>query len=228
LWPLVCGVVAAAGTLLLGVTHWYVVLTIFGAVFTTVTILTEFTRGTRARMIQNKESWMTALIKSTFKNNRRYGGYIVHFGLVLIFVGIAGTAYKEVYEFELTPGESTTYKEYTVHFRNFTTRQNQNQEETYAIVDLYVGNQLKATLKPARFFYFQQEQPSTEVDIYSRLKEDVYFTLGQIEPKTGKTNLHMTLNPLISFLWLGGLILVIGALIGMLPPLRTKPKVKSA
>lgn len=227
-WPLIVGLIAAGGTLLLQITHWYVVATIFGAAFTFVTIISEFARGTLSRMIQHQESWATALFKSTFKNNRRYGGYIVHFGIVLIFVGIAGTAYKEVYEFELKPSETATFKEYTVHFRSFDTKTTANQEETYAVLDLYVGDELKATLKPARFFYFQPEQPSTEVDIYSRIKEDVYFTIGKIDPATGLTSIHMTLNPLVSLLWLGGLVLVIGALIGMLPPLKFRSKVAAS
>ncbi|MDB5037578.1 MAG: ccmF [Bacteriovoracaceae bacterium] len=224
LWPLICGLVAAGGTLLLRVTHWYVVVTIFGAAFVLVTIITEFVRGTLARMIQHQESWGTALIKSTFKNNRKYGGYIVHLGIVLILIGVAGTAYKEVYEFELTPGQTATIKEYTIHFKDFDTKKNANQEETYAVLDLYVGNQYRTTVRPARFYYFQPEQPTTEVDLYSRVKEDVYFTIGQVDPATGKTTIHMTLNPLISLLWFGGLVLVFGSLIAMLPPLRSQKK----
>ncbi len=226
IWPLIVGLCFAGGALLLKVTHWYVVATIFGAAFVTVTIITEFYRGTAARMIQHQEPWHTALIKSTFKNNRKYGGYIVHFGLVLIFIGIAGSAYKDVYEFELKPGEQISYKEYTVHFVSFDQRKSNNQEETYALLDLYVGSQLKARLKPARFFYFQPEQPTTEVDIYSRLKEDVYFTIGKIDPDTGKTSIHMTLSPLISFLWVGGLVLIFGSLIAMLPALSKRGVLK--
>lgn len=222
LWPSIVGLCFAGGALLLRVTEWYVLATIFGAAFVTVTIITEFHRGTVARMIQYQETWAVALIRSSFKNNRKYGGYIVHFGIVLIFIGIAGAAYKEVYEFELKPGEEATFKEYTVHFVDFDQKNDPNHEETYALLDLYVGDQLKARVTPARFYYFQPDQPTTEVDIYSRLKEDVYFTIGKIDPKTGTTTIHMTLNPLVSFLWLGGLILVLGALVAMLPTKRLK------
>jgi cytochrome c-type biogenesis protein CcmF len=69
-----------------------------------------------------------------------------------------------------------------------------------------------------------QEQPSTEVDIHSRLKEDIYFTLGSIDPQTGLTRIHVTLNPMISFLWLGGLILVFGGLISMLPAAKLRTR----
>ena len=170
-------------------------------------------------MVSHNESWPRAFLTSVFKNNRKYGGYVVHLGMVFIFLGIAGSAYKEVREYDLTPGESVSFKEYTVHFKDFENFEYQNQIETYAVVDLYIGARLVSTLRPARFFYKKQEQPSTEVDIYSRLKEDVYFTIGSVNPETGKTKIHAILNPLISWLWLGGLILVIGGVIAMLPPL---------
>ena len=157
----------------------------------------EFYKGALACRIQFQETWLMALFQTVFRNNRRYGGYIVHFGIVFIFLGIAGSAYKEIYEFDMKPGQQLYLKEYTVHLLNFESKETPNQTELYAILDLYIGPRLVARLKPARFFYKQPEQPSTEVDIYSRLKEDVYFTLGSMDQKTQQAKIHITLNPVL-------------------------------
>jgi cytochrome c-type biogenesis protein CcmF len=181
----------------------------------------EFYKGTIARMLQYQETVFRAITTLMFKNNRKYGGYIVHLGIVLIFAGIAGTAYKRIYEFDMKPNETKIFEDYAIVLKDFESFDHPNQEETYAVLELYQRNQKVGTLKPGRFFYKQQEQPSTEVDIYSRWSEDVYFTLGNIDPATETGRIQVTLNPMVSFLWLGGLILAIGGLIAMLPPLRS-------
>jgi len=221
-WPIIIGLIGAAMMPLLQLFEWYAILTAFGACFVIATITMEFYAGTRARMVQFGDKLGRAFLYTTLKNNRKYGGYIVHLGMVAIFVGIAGTLYKEVYEFDMKPGDRKELKEYTIDFKNFEEKDLPNQIESYAILDLYVGDRFAATVKPARFFYKAQEQPSTEVDIYSRFKEDVYFTLGSVDPVTQVTKIHVTLNPMISWLWWGGLILVLGGLITMLPPLRVR------
>ncbi len=220
LWPMLCGLFAMGGATLLGITHWYVLLTIFGAFFVSITIITEFYRGIKVRMHSHNESIVTAFIRATFSQNRKFGGYIVHLGIVFIFIGIAGSAYKEVSEFQMVEGQRIRQKEYTLHLKHFDARRFENHEEYAAVIDLYIGNRFAGTLRPARYMYFNPEQPSTEVDIYSRLKEDVYLTLGQFNLEKQEGIIHFTLNPLVSFLWLGGLILIIGALISMMPTLR--------
>lgn len=219
-WPTIIGLIAAGMMLLLHLYDWYAVLTAFGVGFVLSTIVMEFYVGTKARMIHFQESAGRAFVATLFKNNRKYGGYIVHIGIVAIFVGIAGTVYKQVYEFDMKPGDRKELKEYTIDFKDFQEKDLPNQIESYALLDLYVGSEFVGTVKPARFFYKAQEQPSTEVDIYSRFKEDVYFTLGSVDPQTGITKIHVTLNPMISWLWWGGLILVIGGLITMMPSLK--------
>lgn len=223
-WPVIIGLVSAGVGFLLQINHWYVLCTLFGAGFVVSTLVMEFYSGILARRLQFKESIVQAALSTVLKNNRKYGGYIVHFGLVLIFLGIAGSTYKRIYEFDLKPGEAKEFETYTIQFKDFKENETPNQIETYAVLDLYSGADFLATVKPARFFYKAQEQPSTEVDIHSRLKEDVYFTLGSIDPQTGLTRIHVTLNPMISFLWLGGLILVFGGLISMLPAAKLRTR----
>ncbi len=216
-WPLVVATVAALMMIPLKLTHWYVIGTAFGAGFVLTTISMEFVSATRARIIQFKESAFTALVRSTFKNNRKFGGYIVHLGMVMIFIGIAGSVYKQIQEFDMQPGNHVTFEEYTILFKGFENKDLPNQIETYGVVDLYQGDQFLDTLKPARFFYKAQEQPSTEVALYSTVKEDVYFTLGSVDPQTQMAKIHVTINPLISWLWMGGVVLILGGLLSMMP-----------
>ncbi len=221
-WPLIFGLIAMGCLALLHITHWYVLLTGFGAAFVLTTIVMEFVKGTSARRLQYKENLGIALLKTLLKNNRRYGGYIVHLGIVFIFVGIAGTAYKEVYDFGLKPGDVVSFRQYTIQMKDFEIRENENQEETYALLDLYDGPDFLTTVRPARFYYKLQEQPSTEVDIYSRFHEDIYFTLGTIDPNSREAKIQVTLNPMISWLWAGGLVLILGGILAMMPSLSTR------
>jgi len=221
-WPTIVGTICTGALALLGMFDWYVLGTGFGVGFVVTTLIMEFFAGAHARMIQFGESWSTAAIRATLINNRKYGGYVVHLGLVLIFAGIAGAVYKKIYEFDMKPGDVQYVEEYTVRFKGIQQFDRPNQVETFGILDFYIGDKLVQEMRPARFFYKAQEQPSTEVDIYSRLKEDVYFTLGSIDPQTQVTKIHITLNPLISLLWIGGFVLVLGAVISMMPSLSLR------
>ncbi len=216
-WPTIVGVICAGGLALLQMFDWYVLATGFGVGFVVTTLLMEFYAGARARQIQFGENLWTAMGRAILKNNRKYGGYIVHLGLVLIFAGIAGAVYKKIYEFDMKPGDVQYIEEYTIRFKGIDQQDRTNQIETYGIVDLFIGDRFVKEMRPARYFYKAQEQPSTEVDIYSRVKEDVYFTLGSIDPQTQVSKIHITLNPLISLLWTGGFVLILGAIISMMP-----------
>ena len=196
------------------------------------TISMEFYRGARARITAYQETPVQACIRAIRKNHRKYGGYIVHLGLVAIFVGIAGGVYREVFEFELKVGQSAQFENYTIQFKGLDQKKTSNQEESYALIDLYQGEKFLREVKPAKFFYFAQQQPSTEVDIYSRVKEDIYFILGSFDPATNSAKIRVVLQPFIFWLWMGGLILVIGSMIAMSPSLKFEavsiPERKSA
>lgn len=220
--PTIFGFLAALASFLLGFKNWYFVMTAFGSAFVITTIIAEFYRGGRARVINQNESWITALFRATLRNHRKYGGYVVHLGLVCIFIGIAGAAYKEVYEFDMKKGSSAEFAGYHIELVDFETKDNPNQREDYAVINLYQGDQLLHQMRPARFLYKAQQQPSTEVDIYSRMREDVYFILGSYAPFIGQAHIRVILQPFIFWLWFGGMILVLGGLMTMLPSLGLK------
>jgi cytochrome c-type biogenesis protein CcmF len=220
--PILVGCLALIFVALLELWQWYVLATAFGVGFVVTTIVMEFYRGAKARMHSYRESPLVALVRISLKNHRKYGGYIVHLGIVFIFIGIAGAVYKDVFEFDLRPGQTAQFKEYEIQFQGIRQIDKPNQIETFADIDLFVRGEKKLQVKPARFFYKSQEQPSTEVDIYSRWKEDVYFILGGIHPDDGSVRIRVLLQPFISWLWLGGLILIFGGLISMLPSLSRR------
>lgn len=225
--PTILGVIAAGALALLHIYEWYVLATAFGAAFVIVTILIEFYRGGKARVISHKESWPEALSRAVFRNHRKYGGYIVHLGIVCVFIGIAGAAYKEVHEFDMKKGDRHNFGEYSIELKNFETRDLPNQREDYAVINLYQNGNFVREMRPARFFYKQQQQPSTEVDIHSRLKEDVYFIMGSYAPFIGQAKIRVLLQPFIFWLWFGGAVLVLGGLLTLLPSIGLKMEGKS-
>lgn len=226
--PTVVGLLAMLVCALLHIYDWYVVLTAFGSGFVIATIVMEFYRGMRARHEAHGENYFTACCRAIIKNHRKYGGYIVHLGLVSIFIGIAGASYKQVFEFELKPGETAQFLNYDIQYKELQSMRNANQEEHYALIDLYVNSSFAREIRPAKFFYFAQQQPSTEVDILSRLKEDVYFILGSFDPQTQSAKIRVLIQPFIFWLWFGGLVLVIGGLISMLPVLGGRPSLATS
>jgi len=232
IWPVILGVIAAGALALLQIYDWYVLLTGFGAAFVMTSIGMEFYRGAKSRITAYQEKPLRACINAVRKNHRKYGGYIVHLGIVSIFVGIAGGVYREVFEFELKVGQTVEFENYSIQYKGLDQRKNSNQEENYALLDLYQGDKLLREVRPAKFFYYAQQQPSTEVDIYSRVKEDVYFILGSFDPLTNTVKVRVILQPFIFWLWMGGLILVVGSMIAMSPSLKFEsvslPERKSA
>lgn len=223
-WPTLLGGLSALGCILLGLWEWYVILTAFGVVFVMTTLIVEFYRGGKARVVAQGEGWAQAILTAMWKNKRKYGGYIVHVGLVLIFIGIAGAVYKSVHEFDMKPGDRARFHEYEIHFKGFDQRQVRipadgpvHRDELYALVDLYQNGKLVREMKPARFAYRNPPQPSTEVDIHSRVKEDVYFIFSAGSNQDNMAKIRVILQPFIFFLWGGGFVLVLGALLSMMP-----------
>lgn len=143
---------------------------------------------------------------------RQYGGYIVHIGMLLTFIGFAGAAYQVERVVNLSRGESATFKGYEFTFQGLVHGHDENKETMDARVDVKRGGQQLATLSPARYLYVTAEQPSTEVDIYRTIAEDVYLILGSFDYDNQKAELKIMINPLVNVVWVGGIIMLLGAI----------------
>ncbi len=223
-------VVALAGLvimLLAGIRHFYALVSFTLAIFVTATIVAEFHKGARSRMRASSENYLQALYRLLLKNKRRYGGYVVHFGIVVMFVGFTGKAFDAEKEAHLQPGESMQIRDYKLVYHDYKTMQDPNKIVWQADMDVYKnGNHVK-TIYPNKHFYRVQEQPTTEVVLRSTLLEDLYVVLAQ--PNEDKSAIFKVyINPLVNLVWLAGFIVTIGTFIILLPDADRKEPSKSS
>src|SRR6266542_4036473 len=195
--------------------------------FVAGTIAQEFWRGTSARHRRYGESWPLALARLVGRNRRRYGGYIVHAGMVMLFVAFAGMAFKTETQATLRPGESVTLRSPYGHVYTFThvsvSQYNAlNREITAALVDVRRDGKPIGRLRTEKRQHVDALgrptfEPSTEVGIRSGLREDLYVVLGGLVNGTEQAVYRFTINPLVWWVWFGGFVLVLGGLIVLWP-----------
>ncbi len=199
----------------------YSLLCIFGSLFVIIAILTEFYRGTIARAKRTGTDIFRAFCSLAWRNKRRYGGYIVHIGIVMIFIGIMGsTGFKTKVEKSLAKGESFQIGGYTVTYTERFEEQKRNVK--LSGVKLVVKNSGKevTTLKPAKAFYPQEhQQPTSELDIYSTPLRDLYASLSSIT-EDGHAVLTFYINPLVNWIWFGCWVMIAGTVIALLEKQR--------
>ncbi len=184
-------------------------------------IAAEFLRGAAVVRTQTGKNLLASALLLTRRNNRRYGGYIVHFGVVVIFIGIAGGAFNQSRELEMGYGDSLQIGSYRLVCQSFTEDSNANYETKYALLDVYQGNQKIMQLAPEQRFYLASQTTSTLVAIHSTLARDLYVVYEGENPDTGRPIIKVYLNPLISWIWIGVGIIVFGTFVALTPNLKT-------
>jgi cytochrome c-type biogenesis protein CcmF len=187
--------------------------------FTATTIAQEFYRGTRVRQGHTKLDFFTSLVGLVARGKRRYGGYLVHLAIVLMFIGFAGDASKKESEVTLARGETVSLKDYTVRFDGLERTVDAQKEITTARLTVFVGGREYAQMAPAKwaFKHHEDEPPTTEVDIHKTFKEDLYLILNGFELEQGIANIKVVINPLVNWIWIGFMLLAIGTFIAFLP-----------
>ena len=216
--PLVVFLAALGGLYALGVWNPLALVTFALAAFVLSTVLLELVRGVGVRRRARGCDPFTALLGLVSRNRRRYGGYLVHAGIALMFIGFGGEAYKQEAEFYLTRGERAGIGPYVLRFDGIETRQDEQKQMATATRSPSTGTaSASATIRPARWVYFKhQDQPTTEVDIRRTLREDLFVALGSFEIMTSAT-FKVIVNPLVNWIWIGFLLLSLGLLIAIIP-----------
>ena len=204
-----------------GVREFYPEVSFILCAFVTVTVVMEFYRGARVIGQKTGQSLLGAAVTLTRRNTRRYGGYIVHVGIVLVFIGITGTAFNQEHEQEMVAGDRMQLGPYTLRLRELTGTDNPNYASQHAELELYRGEKSLGLLRPERRFYKASRQPTTEVAIRPRLNEDIYVVFSGMTPKSEQQQeravISAHLNPLVNWIWIGGFVLVLGTLIALVP-----------
>ncbi len=188
--------------------------------FVLTTIALEFYRGAKARVRQYHENVLWSVLNLVERNRRRYGGYIVHVGVMLMVIGIAGsTFYKTDVQTNVKKGESVTLRNYNVRFDGLKEVQRSNHSAVIANMSITQDGQPVGMLFPEKQFYPNQEQPSTEMAVRSTVSEDLYLILAGYD-NDGSASLKVIVNPLIIWLWIGWIVLVGGTIITLWPDPR--------
>jgi len=223
--PFVASIVAAIALFVLGVREWYGLFSFSAAAFVLVTIGLEFYHGIVARHRQYEENWMSAAVNLVTKNRRRYGGYIVHIGVILGVIGIAGSMFYQVEtQANLKQGETAQLKQYTVQFDNLQIYPTENHEVVAARLTILENGRRVGTLVPEKDFYPSPNpdlsQWTTEVAVRTTLLDDLYIVLAGFDAKANTATIKIIVNPLVVWLWIGFAILVAGTVIAALPDPR--------
>ena len=197
------------------------------------TIFYEFYRGARARHKAMGESWPLALMRVMSRNQRRYGGYIVHLGVIMIAIAIAGaTSFQFNLKTSLALNETTTLGGYTFTYTGLEQHQASNHDAVIAHVLVERNGREIATLTPKMNFYSsiggQDMGPTTEVGLHTNLREDVYVVFNGFENNGDIAAFELFVNPLMLWMWLGGLVMIAGTAFALWPiPKRATRRVRA-
>ena len=194
-------------------------------------IASEFLRGAHVLRTQSRigedgvgtrpgSNLLSSAVLLTRRNTRRYGGYIIHFGIVVMFIGLAGAAFNQSKELEMSYGDSIQMGSWKLVCQSYSQDSNPNYDTDYALLDVFHGSKKITQLAPERRFYNASQQTSTIVAIHSSLARDLYVVFEGRNPETDKPIIKVFLNPLVNWIWIGVGIVIFGTGIALVPPLK--------
>jgi cytochrome c-type biogenesis protein CcmF len=219
-WPLMIGLVAGAVAFAFGFRAFYSLICMILCVFVSATIGMEFFRGSKVIRARSGASLIASAVDLTMRNTRRYGGYIVHLGMVLVFIGLSGAAFNRDVQKEMQLGQTLQIGPYTLLLQAFDTQPEKNYTAERMIVEVLQNNKQIMMLYPEKRRFSTTAENGTMVAIYSTLKEDLYVVYAGQSPDTQLPVIHAFLNPLVKWIWFGGVVVVFGTLVALLPNRR--------
>jgi cytochrome c-type biogenesis protein CcmF len=223
-WPLVGALLAAAAASVVN-RNPYPIIGLAACGFVFAAMVQEYVRGVMARRAANSENVLAAIANLYRRNGRRYGGYLVHLAMVMIGVAVVGNEfYQQTTHVTLDQGQSVEIAGYELVYTDLVTAEAGNRIEFTTPILLYDAgsDRLLATLRPQRNVYHKNpDAPTSEVGLRMTLTEDVYVLLNGWDNSGGNATFTIYINPLTIWLWIGGIVLVIGTLIAAWPhPVR--------
>jgi len=223
--PAVSGLFLGLLLLALGMRSGHALMTYVLAGFVAATILQEFYKGVSARRAIHGESIAVGFVRLVARNRRRYGGYIVHAGIVMLFAAFAGLAFKSEHDITLRTGQQFETNDPYGHRWRFisqgaSTDKRANRIVTSVALETYRDGKPAGFIKSEKRQYFDSAErptfePSTEVGIRTTAKLDTYVVLAGVRGDVAE--LRVTFNPLVVWVWIGGALMAIGGLVVMWP-----------
>lgn len=207
----------------LGIQVVYAVAAFSASVFVLSTLLLEFYRGARAQRKLTGRNYAVCLARLVWGNKPRYGGYIIHLGIILMAVGIAGSqAFKLEREITLDRGQEASLGGYRLVYEGLTTYPTRSKEVVNATVAVYSGDRFLQRMSPSKEFHKNHSNPNTEVAIRSTPLEDLYLILASWQDQ--QATFKFIVNPLVMWIWIGGWVTLLGTAIAYWPDAREKQR----
>jgi cytochrome c-type biogenesis protein CcmF len=217
MWPTIGGVATIVVALVLGVRHFYALVSFGLCVFVAWTIAQEYFKGSRAIHTRMGVNWLSAAIELTHRNTRRYGGYIVHMGVVFMFIGFTGAAFNKDTTEEVAVGDRIQLAAYELKVTSLDSGDTSNYSWSTAEVEVYKGGSQIDTLFPEKRFYKTSRQGASEVAIRRRLNEDLYLNFAGMSEDNVHAVIQAYIFPLVSWIWLGFWVMMAGTVICLIP-----------
>ena len=229
LWPCVGALALGAVMVIFGVRPWvsmsyfYSLMAAMLGMLVMLTVISEFVRGGRVIAGKTGKGLFPAMLQLWHRNTRRYGGYIVHFGVAVVVIGILGTVFNKEAEKEMGFGDKMTIGPYTLVCQSFTEDDKANYSSEWAIINVFRGGKQITTMYPERRFYKASQQTQTMPQIYPTFSQDfllirdLYLVYEGVNQDTGKPIIKAHLNPMVPYIWLGLVIMVFGTVVALVP-----------
>jgi cytochrome c-type biogenesis protein CcmF len=223
-------VIALVVLLALGLRRPYTLLSFTLATFAAASVALQYGRGWRNRRKATGKDWLRAFGGMVWSNRSRYGGFLVHLGVIIVLVGITGSyAFKQVASGDLSKGSTLDVGRFELTYDGLALEQAPDKQIARATFTVSHGGKVVGTVKPVREFYPAKDQTWTRVALYSTLAGDVYVSLlGYKDDAGSSVTVQAQLNPLVGWIWIGGGVLVVGGLIALWPTRRSRNKRREA
>ena len=215
--PGIASLVLVGALYALGVRHVYALISFGFCLFVALTVLMEFFKGARSIAAKAGMNLLRATVELTHRNTRRYGGYLVHMGIVLMFIGFTGHAFNQAETRELNLGDSMQVGAYTLKMVDLQMGDTPVYQWHRATMQVSKGGAVLGTLEPEKRFYIASKQGTSEVGIRVRPNEDLYLNFGGMSDDNKRAIIQAYVFPLVSWIWIGGLVLIGGTFVCLVP-----------
>jgi cytochrome c-type biogenesis protein CcmF len=199
------------------VSYFYSLMTITLAALVAFTVISEFIRGGRVIAQKTRQTLLESMVHLWHRNTRRYGGYIVHFGVVVVMIGLAGAAFNKDKEQEMGFGDKMSIGPYTLVCQSYTQDSKPNYDSEWAVMNVFENGKPLTTMYPERRFYKASQQTATMVANRSTVKEDLYIVYEGMNQDTGRPIINVHLNPLVMWIWVGLMVMIFGTILALVP-----------
>jgi cytochrome c-type biogenesis protein CcmF len=215
-WPTLAGLLVAGVLFASGMRHFYALMSFALSAFVLTTIVMEFWKGARTVAAKTGQHLLAAMVELTHRNTRRYGGYLVHVGIVIMFIGFSGAAFNQDKTVEVAERQPVQLGAYTLTVTGYEEGENPNYRWDRLTIEVAKHGRVIDVVRPERRFFIASQTPTTQVALRRRLNEDLYINFAGAG-EGSKVVLQAYIFPLVSWIWIGFAVVLFGTLVCLIP-----------